>query len=84
MITDGDTDSEDNLDVYLVIDKQIIDKASFINLPYLLMASFFVYNICYPKGCTNFYSLLEIVVLNYSIEKASPCVKFFLTKVKQS
>ena len=25
-----------------------------------LLASYFVYNICYPKGCKNFYSFLEI------------------------
>ena len=44
-------------------------------LPFALMAAFFVYNICYPRGCSNFYCMLEILVLNNNSEKASPSVK---------
>ena len=40
-----------------------------------------MYNICYPKGCNNFYPFLEIVVLKFSPEKASPSVKYLLAKI---
>lgn len=76
------TDYEEDLEAYLIVDKLIIDKVPLLSLPYALMSAFFVYNICYPKGCNNFYAFMEIVVLNYCIEKASPCVKFLLTKLK--
>ena len=68
----------------LVVDKCVIDSVSMTELPYTLMSAFFVYNICYPKGCNNFYSMLEILVLNYSLEKASPTVKYLLPKILPS
>ena len=67
---------------YLVIDKQIVDQVTSVQeIPFLLMSAFFVFNICYPKGCNNFYSFLEVIVLNFSPEKATPSVKYLLTKV---
>ena len=50
------SDAEENLEAYLIVDKQIIDQVSLSSLPYALMSAFFVYNIYYPKGCTNFYT----------------------------
>ena len=67
---------------YLVIDKQIVDQVTSVQeIPLLLMSAFFVFNICYPKGCNNFYSFLEVIVLNL---KATPSVKYLLTKVSHS
>lgn len=78
LIIGEDTES---IEAYLVVDKQVIDEVSFIDIPFVLMAAFFVYNICYPKGCNNFYSFLEIVTLRYSPEKASTSVKYLLTRI---
>ena len=72
---------EDNLQAYLVVDSHVIDEVPIDDLPFALMAAYFVFNICYPKGCNNFYSFLEILVLNYSPEKASPSVKHLLAKI---
>ena len=72
---------EDDLVAYLVVDKQVIDEVPIDNLPLVLMAAFFVYKICYPKGCSNFYSFLEISMLKFSVKKASPSVTYFLTKL---
>ena len=72
---------KESLDAYLVVDQQVIDEVPIHNLPYLLIAAFFVYNICYPKGCSNFYSFLEISMLGYSAEKASPSVSHLLAKL---
>ena len=71
----------DTLQAYLVVDKNVVDEVSIIDIPFILMSAFFVYNICYPKGCNNFYSFLEIVVLNHSAENASPTVKHLLSKI---
>lgn len=72
---------KDMLQAYLVVDNHIVDEVPITDLPLALMAAYFVFNICYPKGCNNFYSFLEVVVLGYSPEKASPTVKYFLTKI---
>jgi len=72
---------KDTLHAYLVIDNRVIDEVSFVDLPIALMAAYFVFDICYPKGCNNFYMFLEIVVLKYSSEKASPSVKYLLAKI---
>ena len=68
-------------DAYLIVDKHIIDQIPIVDIPCALMAAFFVFNICYPKGCNNFYTFLEIIILKYSAEKASSSVKFFLSKI---
>ncbi len=72
---------EDSLQAYLVVDNRILDRVDIVDLPFVLMAAFFVYNICCSKGCSNFYTFLEIVVLKYSSEKASLSVKYLLAKI---
>lgn len=72
---------KESLDAYLIVDQQVIDEVPIDNLSYILMAAFFVYNICYPKGCNNFYSFLEISVLSYSADKGSPSVRHLLAKL---
>ena len=72
---------KESLDASLVVDHQVVDEVPIDNLPFVLMAAFFVYNICYPKGCNNFYSFLEVSMLKYSAEKASPSVSHLLAKL---
>ena len=69
-------------EVYLVVDKTIIDKVASKDTPFLLMSAFFVYNICYCKGCNNTYAFLEVILLQFPPEKACPSVKFLLTKLE--
>ena len=57
-------EDSDSLQAYLIVDKLVIDELNMDDLPFTLLAAFFVYNICYPKGCTNFYTFLEILLLN--------------------
>ena len=70
---------KESLDAYL--DHQVVDEVPIDNLPFVLMAAVFVYNICYPKGCNNFYSFLEVSMLKYSAEKASPSVSHLLAEL---
>ena len=61
-----------------MVDGTVVDEVPIDNLPFVLMAAFFVYNICYPKGCNNFYSFLEVSMLKYSAVNASPSVSHLL------
>ena len=46
--------------VFLVIDSKIITDVKQADGPLVLLSSYFIYNICYPKGCNNLYSFLEV------------------------
>ena len=49
---------KESLEAYLVVDGTVVDEVPIDNSPFVLMAAFFVYNICYPKGCNNFLKCL--------------------------
>ena len=71
----------DTIQAFLVVDKHIVDEVHIEDTPFALMAAFFVYDIWYPKGCNNFHTLLEVVALKCSPEKASPSGKYLLAKL---
>ena len=37
---------------------------------------FYVFNMCYPKGCNNFYAFLEVALLKFSVQVSSSVVNF--------
>ena len=59
-------------EAFLVTDKEICKVGE---IPVVLVAAFHVFNICYPTGCKNFYSLLEVIILGNSINKTTTSVK---------
>ena len=72
---------EEDLQSFLVVDKMIMcEVKSFYDLPFTFMAAYFVFNICYPRGCSNFFSFMEVIT---SI-KASTTVKHFLSNLHVS
>ena len=48
----------------LVIEKKPHCILSFEHVPAVLLGSYFIFNIQYPKGCANFFQLLEILLLD--------------------
>ena len=67
---------ENHSQAFLVIDCDVIGEINDIKLvPLVLIASYYVFNICYPKGLSSFYSVLEIIVLSSPLDKTSPSVK---------
>jgi hypothetical protein len=67
---------------FLVVDKHIVcEVADLLDIPYMLMAAFFVFNIHYTQGCNNFYSFMEVVTLNFPGDKASPTVKHVVDSI---
>ena len=45
---------------FLVTDQNVIMEVNLEEIPLILMSAFFIYNICYPVGCSNFYAFLEV------------------------
>ena len=69
-----------DVQTFLVVDKTIISEIkSCSDIPFCLMAAYFVFNICYPQGCTNLFSFLEVITLNYPSTKVSATVKYFIS-----
>ena len=67
---------------FLVVDKHIVcEITDLLDIPYMLMAAFFVFNIHYMQGCNNFYSFMEVITLNFPGNKASPTVKHIVDSI---
>ena len=49
---------------FLVMDRKILTEINTEEIPVYLIAVFYVFNICYPAGCNNFYCFLEVSLLN--------------------
>ena len=48
---------------FLVTDRQVVSEVNIVDIPLVLMAAFFIFNICYPPSCGNFYAFLEVYTL---------------------
>lgn len=72
---------KDQDQAFLVIDAKVIMEVRIPMIPLLLMASFFVFDICYTPTCSNFYSFMEVIVMNYPIDKAPASVKHLYTSL---
>ena len=51
-------------EMLLFLLSQSLCRAPLENLPYILLCSFYAFNVQYSNGCTNFYSFLEYIFLN--------------------
>ena len=66
---------------FLVIDCIIIGEVKVEQLPLILLAAYFVFNICYVKGCSNMFSFLEVLLCKSSLDKATASVNHFITSL---
>lgn len=66
---------------FLVTDQRVIMEVNIEDIPLVLMSAFFVYNICYPLGCSNFYAFLEVFTLGFNLSKASLSVRHFVSSL---
>ena len=71
-------DIQEPSQAFIVVDRQIVTEVNIIDIPLVLLAAFFVFNIHYPKGSNNFYTFMEAYTLGFSLSKASPTVKHFV------
>ena len=55
---------------FLVVDKKIVSELqTFLDVPFSLMSAFFVFNIQYLVGCCNFYTFMELLILNLKMHQ---------------
>ena len=47
-------------EVFLVCEKSVITKVPGVEVPIVLRAAYYAYNMQYPSGLKNFYTLLEL------------------------
>ena len=71
------SDQQEAMQTFLIVDRQVVMEVQLENVPLILMSAFFVFNIHYPVGCSNFYAFLEVYTLGFALAKASPTVKHF-------
>ena len=55
-------------DAFLVIEKQIVCRIpDLTDLPAVLLAAFYTFNLHYTEGCSNLYSFFEVTLLGKKI-----------------
>ena len=56
----------------------VIGEVELKKIPLVLLGAYFVFNICYCKGCNNMFSYLEVLCLDANASKISPTVKHLI------
>ena len=51
-------------DAFLICEKIVLSRIEVADIPLILFAAYYVFNIVYPIGCTNFFSFFEVIFLN--------------------
>ena len=70
---------------FLIIDGRLIGEIKDVEIvPLVLLASYYVFNICYPKGLSAFYSILEVIVLNTPLSKTSPSIQHVFASIQNN
>lgn len=54
----------DPKDAFLVCEKQVLSKVAAGDLPIVLFATYYVFNMQYCSGWTNFFSFFEVLSIN--------------------
>ena len=67
-------------DAFIVTESHLLCKVPVLELPFLLLATFYIFNMQYPSGCTNFYSFLEFFFLGIEPPKRSK-LQHFITSI---
>ena len=78
LLCSGEVVSPEQL--YLVLDQQILCEIENNDAVFALLSAFFVFNVCYPKGCNNVYSFFEHAILNLK-NKLNPSVIHFMSSL---
>ena len=74
-------DYKDPSQAFLITDCHAVCEIEVKDIPVTLLCAFFVFNICYTKGCVNVYKFLEHSVLSMAHKKLPPTVDHFLASL---
>ena len=59
----------------------VCEKKILCEIPIFLLALFYAFNMCYPKGCNNFYSFIELALFDLDLKVIPPSVGSFMTRL---
>lgn len=68
---------------YIAVEGHILCKVPVKQLPFMLLFVYYVFNLKYPSGCSNFYSFLEYLFLGVTPPKRSK-LQHFLTSISNT
>ena len=68
---------------FLVVDRKVVSEVPTEDVPLCLLAVFYVLNIRYTPGCTNFYTFMEVMLLKLKEPTivVNPTVKNLLARL---
>ena len=69
------------IQAFLVCEKTIICEIKTEEIPIYLLASYYIFNMCYPKGCNNFYAFIESGIFRLRVKSLPITVGTFLTRL---
>lgn len=61
---------------FLVLENKTVCELKTCDIPIDPVAMFYVHNMCYPKGCTNFYTFIESSLFMLSTQVPSSVISF--------
>ena len=67
-------------DAFLCIEGQKLCELPLEEVPFILLCSFFVFNIQYTNSCTNLFSFLEYIFLELTLPKRTK-LQHFVTSI---
>lgn len=84
LITRSDHEDGTVKDCFLIIEKKVICKVDVKYAIFVLFSSFFVFNVNYPIGCSNFYLFLECIFLKKKLVGRKPRLTALLADISVS
>ena len=59
----------------------VIGEVDIQCIPMFILAAYFVYHICYARGCHNLFSYFEVLFLDANPIKLPSSIKHFMTTI---
>jgi len=71
----------DPKEAYLTIEREILCKVPIKEIPMILLASFYVFDMKFTQGLTNVFMFLEHYFLGFKVPKEKTKVKNFISQL---
>lgn len=69
-------DHRDAQQAFLISENKTVCEITVSDIPIFLLATYYVFNMCYPKGCNNFYTFLEVALFKLPVNIPGSVVTF--------
>ena len=69
-------DHHDAQQAFLVSENKTVCEITVSDILIYLLAMYYVFNMCYPKGCDDFYSFMEIALFKLPVNVPGSVVNF--------